>query len=328
MSMEATATAISAGAYTYAAATTPVISNVDPSFGTAAGGTTITIRGSSLPADVADAAVVVDGVNCDITAASASEVVCTSGVRQAVPSAASFSVHSRTHGSAVLAGHTFRYMDRWSSRVTWAGEPPPKEDESIIIPAGQAILYDLPASPRLRLVLIEGHLEFDDTLDVSLDAHYILVRGPSATFAIGSEARPFTHRATITLHGRRATAKEIPGYGAKNLAVRYGTLDLHGAPKTPSWTRLGMTAARGSRSITLAEAVNWGVGDEVVVASSSWGPEEAEKRRVTGVSSDNRTLDLDQPLRYSHWGAYQACGPFTSVPRITRSASCDPCKSR
>jgi hypothetical protein len=85
--------------------------------------------------------------------------------------------------------------------------------------------------------------------DVSLDAEYIMVRGKNAALEIGTEDAPFTHKATITLHGRRDTAKEIPVYGAKNIAVRFGTLDLHGLPKTPTWTRLGVTAKAGDQSV-------------------------------------------------------------------------------
>ena len=44
---------------------------------------------------------------------------------------------------------------------------------------------------------------------------------------IGSEANPFQHNGIITLHGH-FRSKELPIYGAKVLAVRNGTLDLHG----------------------------------------------------------------------------------------------------
>lgn len=55
-----------------------------------------------------------------------------------------------------MQGGEFVYKDLWSSRVTWAGEPPPFEGESVVIPVGQHILYDLPSSPQLALILVEG----------------------------------------------------------------------------------------------------------------------------------------------------------------------------
>lgn len=88
--------------------------------------------------------------------------------------------------------------------------------------------------------------------DVSLDAEYIMVRGVNSLLQIGTEDKPFTHKAIITMHGRRDTAKEIPTYGAKNIAVRFGTLDLHGMPKTPTWTHLGVTANAGDTTVRVS----------------------------------------------------------------------------
>lgn len=53
-------------------------------------------------------------------------------------------------------------------------------------------------------------------------------------FQIGTEASPFRHQAVITLHGH-LRSPELPVYGAKTLAVREGTLDLHGRLKTPQY---------------------------------------------------------------------------------------------
>lgn len=55
-------------------------------------------------------------------------------------------------------------------------------------------------------------------------------------FQIGTEAFPFQHQAVITLHGH-LRSPELPVYGAKTLAVREGTLDLHGRLKA-LWYKL------------------------------------------------------------------------------------------
>ena len=46
-------------------------------------------------------------------------------------------------------------------------------------------------------------------------------------FQIGTEDEPFQSKATITMHGH-LRSQELPVYGAKTLALREGTLDLHG----------------------------------------------------------------------------------------------------
>ena len=67
---------------------------------------------------------------------------------------------------------------------------------------------------------------------------------------VGTEEAPFTHRATITLHGT-ISDPEIPVYGAKVLAVRQGQLDLHGLPRNVTWTRLESTAERNATTLHL-----------------------------------------------------------------------------
>jgi hypothetical protein len=97
----------------------------------------------------------------------------------------------------------------------------------VVIPSGQNILLDV-SPPRLFLLLIMGRLTVEDTRDATLDASYIFVRGVGASFTVGTELAPFTHKAIITLHGQSKVTPELPLYGAKVIAVRRGTLDLHG----------------------------------------------------------------------------------------------------
>lgn len=52
------------------------------------------------------------------------------------------------------------------------------------------------------------------------------------------------------------------------LAVREGTLDLHGAPIDVTWTHLATTAAQGSSTITLKQPVSWKAGDNIVIATT------------------------------------------------------------
>lgn len=109
------------GAYSYDKAVTPVVTSISPSYGTAAGGTSVTITGQNLPLSVEDAYVDVDGVQCSIMEASSTAIVCLTGERQSIPDEISFSVSSVAYGLAVLGDNTFAYKDLWSSRVTWAG---------------------------------------------------------------------------------------------------------------------------------------------------------------------------------------------------------------
>lgn len=65
-----------------------------------------------------------------------------------------------------------------------------------------------------------------DEADIELQAENILITD-GGRLQIGTEEKPFQHKATITLHGH-LRSPELPVYGAKTLGVREGVLDLHG----------------------------------------------------------------------------------------------------
>lgn len=50
------------------------------------------------------------------------------------------------------------------------------------------------------------------------------------------------------MHGTKDDAF-LPTYGNKVIAVRYGTLDMHGVERMTVWTRLSETAQQGATSI-------------------------------------------------------------------------------
>lgn len=71
---------------------------------------------------------------------------------------------------------------------------------------------------------------------------------------VGTESDPFKHNAIITMYGS-VRSIELPIYGSKVIALRNGTLDMHGIPHGVTWTHLGLTAQAGSNQITLKENV-------------------------------------------------------------------------
>ncbi len=71
-------------------------------------------------------------------------------------------------------------------------------------------------------------------------------------------------------------------------------LTIHGVSKT-TWTRLSANASAGSDTLQLQGNAypNWGVGDEIVIAPSSWEPTESEIRTI---SSYDRTTGMGKVL--------------------------------
>ena len=80
---------------------------------------------------------------------------------------------------------------------------------------------------------------------------------------------------------------------------RPGVLDIHGAPRLRTWTKLNSTAMAGSSVIVLAEAVDWQPGDHIVIATSEQDMSQNEEVVVGSVLGPT-SLVLSQPLRYTH----------------------------
>ena len=123
---------------------------------------------------------------------------------------------------------------------------------------------------------------------------------------------PYPNLLTITLYGTEESP-EIPEFGNKVIGMQYGTLDLHGLPKTPSWTELASTADVGATSITLTQAVNWVVGDKIAIAPTSFEKDEAEDREIKTISSDGLTITFDDPLQFKHFSGRIYFGDDTAT---------------
>jgi hypothetical protein len=130
--------------------------------------------------------------------------------------------------------------------------------ESVYIPKGLNLLVDIDSTPELNAIVVEGALIFVSDSDPNherfFDARYIFVTG--GLMEVGTEEFPYTSKLTITMHGT-VYDPYLPIYGNKVIAVRYGTLDLHGVKRTPTWTLMETTALPGANQITLANPVDW-----------------------------------------------------------------------
>lgn len=78
--------------------------------------------------------------------------------------------------------------------------------------------------------------------------------------SIGTETTPYTNDLTITMHGNY-WGRQLPEFGNKVLGCHSCKLDIHGSPKTPTWSRITATINTGATSLTIEEPSNWIVGD-------------------------------------------------------------------
>ena len=287
---------------TYSAALTPVVTSVSPRRGSTAGGTivTLTVEGLPVGSTIADVAVSVVGLPCVVTSVASSSVTCTTssyGVTSSTnPGSGDVSLIHTTLGAAAATGNaTYEYVDLWSRRTTWGGEGnaiPGLETrgDSIWIPKGQRILLDVDIN--VYMVIVQGSLEFDRR-DINLDASYIFV--VEGSLIVGTEEEPFVQRAVITLHGS-PVSQEIPVYGAKTLACRFCTLDLHGRPLLGdrTHTKLAQTAVQGATELWLTEPVDWDTNSQITITSTSadGSMEEFDVAELVGVTDGGYRLQV------------------------------------
>ncbi len=185
-------------------------------------------------------------------------------------------------------------QELWSDPATWPDRKVPRAGDTVTIPRGKDVLLDV-SPPSLNGLQIDGKLSFSDNADLELTTEWITVRGE---LQIGTEAKPHTRKATITLTDN-VPGQNQDGMGDRGIIIAGGTLDLHG-DRTNSWTKLAATAKAGSTRIKVLNARGWRKGDVIVLASTDFDYKQAEKRTIAAIAGN--VITLDQPLKYMHFG--------------------------
>ena len=189
---------------------------------------------------------------------------------------------------------------RWSDAATWPDKKVPGKDAAVTIGKDMNVVLDVSPMP-LRSLTIEGKLSFADNKDLELTTEWVMVHGE---LEIGTEAKPHTRKATITLTDN-VKDEDMTGLGGttdrsdRGIMMMGGTLNLHGN-RTNSWTKLSKTAEAGSNSIEVLNGAGWRAGDVIVLASTDFDPHQAERRAIAAIHGN--TITLDKKLDYMHFG--------------------------
>ena len=189
---------------------------------------------------------------------------------------------------------------RWSDANTWPDKKVPAKDAVVTIGEDMHVVLDV-TPPELHGLTINGKLSFADNKDLELTTEWIMVHGE---LEIGTEAKPHTRKATITLTDN-VKGEDISGVGGttdrvdRGIMLMGGTLNLHG-PEKNAWTKLAKTAEAGSTSIEVLSAADWKAGEEIVLASTDFDPRQAERRTIAAIKGN--TITLDRKLDDMHFG--------------------------
>ncbi len=186
-------------------------------------------------------------------------------------------------------------QSRWSDPASWPDGKVPRAGDAVTIGADRNIVLDV-NPPALRSLTINGKLSFSNDLDLELKTDWIYL--PGGELDIGSEAKPHTRKATITLTDN-VPDENINTMGDRGIMLVKGALSLHGDRKN-TWTKLAATAKAGSTRIEVLNASGWRKGDVIVLASTDFDPKQAERRTIAAINGN--AVTLDKKLEYMHFG--------------------------
>lgn len=166
-------------------------------------------------------------------------------------------------GLSELNGNMVKYVCKFSDEDCWNGDEAPGSGDSLYIPPGLNLVIDVDSVPDmtdaepddlpyLTAVVVEGSLIFEpdanETHNRTFAANYIIVR--EGSIEIGTEDRPYTSNLEIVLYGNK-TDPQLPLFGNKVIGVWEGSLDIHGKPRSQTWSTMNATVNANQTEITV-----------------------------------------------------------------------------
>ncbi|XP_028622467.1 fibrocystin [Grammomys surdaster] len=233
--------------------------------------------------------------SCNITMETEAEMECETPNQ---PITAKITEIQKSWDQNTQGNFSFQFCRWWSRPHSWFPQRVPHDGDNVTVETSHLLLLDVNTSFLNSLHIKGGKLIFMEPGPIELRAHSILI-SDGGELRIGSADKPFQGKARIILYGSVHSTPFFP-YGVKFLAVRNGTLSLHGSVPEVTVTYLRAAAQAGDTVLALEEAVNWHSGDKAVIISGMTveGAEETEEVVVETVQ--NADLHLRKPLRYSY----------------------------
>jgi hypothetical protein len=245
----------------------------------------------------------------------------------------------------------------WSAPATWETGKVPGPEARVQIQAGHTVVYDLRSDRPIRSIHVAGTLSFTPDRDTRLDVGLIKIQPgsdaseegfdcdahgmkseegqPRPALLVGTPDHPIAagHRAVIRL-------VYFPGMDRQScpaIVCCGGRMDFHGAPLSRTWVKLGATARKGDRRLSLAEAVQgWQTGDRILVTATKGAEIAGGTRRPQGrptkllteectlATLNGAHLRLDQALLHEHLGTGDYRGEVANLSRNVVVESADP----
>ena len=200
---------------------------------------------------------------------------------------------------------------KWSEVDCWENGQLPADGANVTIDIDKEVTIDMDIT--VDTLSVEGTVVVSDATDITITARVILIntgKGLSpqrarssiqfqnGNFFAGDSDAPWScdNTLTINLTGDRFSPEfgapwgSVP-IGAKSIGV-FGGLKLYGCPKRTRWSLLQNTITKGDDKILLdRDLLDWKVGDQIVIAPTSYDSREAEARVITAINGREVTFE-------------------------------------
>ncbi|MGE4054329.1 MAG: G8 domain-containing protein, partial [Vicinamibacterales bacterium] len=212
----------------------------------------------------------------------------------------------------------------------------PDAGVTVRIAEGSRVEYDVVSDVRLHAVGVAGTLAFRTSEDTRLRVTHLLVY-TGGTLSVGDERSPVQPAvlAEIVINDDplltgTVSEPDIDPFQHGNGLLVWGTLMLHGAPRSPGFVRLASEARRGDTELVASAPLSgWQTGDTLLLPDSrlpsgseiqpiherqykreeprSAAPDPAwETVRIASIAGSR--VALAAPLRFDHLSARDAAG--------------------
>lgn len=212
----------------------------------------------------------------------------------------------------------------WSSPGTWSTNSVPGRGDKVLIGAGRTIVYDVMNDARLQCIELHGRLSFRTDADTRMKVVNLLVMSDGA-LETGTPAKPVDAHvsAEIVIADQRVDTTVDPaqvGNGISGL----GRITMHGAVKTPTFTRLAREARAGQTMLTLEQPVpSWRAGDHIVIPDTRQVRENergsnyrSRDEKIAIASVSGAQIVLTSPLEHDHSGVRNDEGQVEFLPHV------------
>ncbi len=240
----------------------------------------------------------------------------------------------------------------WSAAATWAGGKVPGSNVKVKIVVGHTVTYDVQAKADevIRSLHIAGTLTFDPNKTTQLNVGLIKIQDSEDTdeegfdceghvaepepgkerpaLLVGTPDQPIAvgHKALIRL----TYVEGLDKNSCPAIVCCGGRMDFHGQAMNRTWVKLGATAAKGDKQVTLAEGVTgWRIGDRIILTPTQTDYRSDpvnEERTIAAI--DGNVVKFDEALEYVHLGEGDTRGEVANLSRNVIVESADPAGER